>query len=134
MTEPAAPVDVSFLLHAAERLPGDPQVDDLGSLYAAIARIYAHAMGRDVYSSPHLKAGALLQTLVRLPCLEHSNSAFAWVSAEAFLALHGHRLDYPPKDAVLLVRETAAGSIGVARIARQLRDWTRPADTPPIEG
>jgi prophage maintenance system killer protein len=129
VSEPVPPVDVSFLLHTAERLPGDPQVDDLGSLYAAIGRVYAHAMGRDVYGSSHLKAGALLQTLVRLPCLEHSNAAFAWVSAEAFLALHGHRLEYPPKDAVALVREAAAGSVGAARIAQRLRDWTRPADT-----
>lgn len=128
MTQPDQPVDVSFLLHAAERLPGDPQVDDLGPLYAAIARVYAHAMGRDVYSSAHLKSAAMLQTLVKLPCLEHSNEAFAWACAEAFLALHGHQLEYPPKAAVVLVREAATGSLGVTRIARQLRDWTHPPD------
>lgn len=117
-------IDVPFLLHAAERLPGDPQVDDLGPLYAAVERIYARAMDRDIYSSPHLKAAALLQTLVKLPCLEHSNEAFAWHSAEAFLALSGHRLSYPPKAAVALVHDASAGSLGIARIARQLRDWT----------
>lgn len=128
MTQPDQPVDVGFLLHAAERLRGDPQVDDLGPLYAAVARVNAHAMGRDVYGSPHLKAAALLQTLVRLPCLEHSNEAFAWACAEALLSLRGYRLQYPPKDAVILVRDAAAGTLGVARIARQLRDWTRPSD------
>ncbi|WP_411089219.1 hypothetical protein [Streptomyces sp. 061-3] len=70
------------------------------------------------------KAGALLQTLSKLPCLEHSGEAFAWHSTEAYLALNGHRLDYPPKAAVALVRDAAAGTLGVARIARQLRDWT----------
>ncbi|MEU4497558.1 fic family toxin-antitoxin system, toxin component [Streptomyces sp. NPDC023998] len=122
--EPAHPLDLAFLLHAAELLDGDPQVDDLGPLYATVARVNARAMERDVYGSVHLKAGALLQTLAKLPCLEHSNEAFAWHSAEAYLALNGHRLDYPPKAAVALVRDTAAGTLGVARIARQLRDWT----------
>ncbi|GAA1522374.1 hypothetical protein GCM10009730_32930 [Streptomyces albidochromogenes] len=122
--EPPHPLDISFLLHAAELLDGDPQVDDLGPLYAAVARINAGAMERDIYGSLHLKAGALLQTLAKLPCLEHSGEAFAWHSTEAYLALNGHRLDYPPKAAVVLVRDTAAGMLGVARIARQLREWT----------
>lgn len=90
-------IGVPFLLHAVERLPGDPQVDDLGPLYAAVERMYARAMDRDIYSSPHLKAAVLLQTLVKLPCLEHSNEAFVRHSAEAFLALSGHHLSYPPE-------------------------------------
>ncbi|GGO94541.1 fic family toxin-antitoxin system, toxin component [Wenjunlia tyrosinilytica] len=125
MTQPEPPrIDVSFLLHAAELVPGDPQVDDYGTLYAAVHRVYAKAMDREIYGSDHLKAAALLQTLVKLPCLEHSNEAFAWHCAEAYLALLGHRLDYTPKDAVVLVREAASGALGVAGIARQLRNWT----------
>ncbi|MCG3039606.1 fic family toxin-antitoxin system, toxin component [Streptomyces sp. S1A] len=122
--DPAHRLDVPFLLHAAELLDGDPQVDDLGPLYAAVARTGAQALGHEVYGSPHLKAGALLQTLAKLPCLEHSNEAFAWHSTEAFLALNGHRLDYPPKEAVALVRDAASGTLGVAGIARRLRTWT----------
>ncbi|MBQ1092841.1 fic family toxin-antitoxin system, toxin component [Streptomyces sp. B93] len=121
--EPPHPLDVSFLLHAAELLDGDPQVDDYGPLYAAVARVNARAMERDIYGSPYLRAAALLQTLVRLPCLEHSNEAFAWHATEAYLALNGHGLDYPPKAAVALVRDAASGALGVARIARRLRDW-----------
>lgn len=125
MTQPEPhPLDVTFLLHAAELLDGDPQVDDLGSLYAAVARVNARAMERDIYGSLNLKAAALLQTLAKLPCLEHSNEAFAWHSTEAYLALNGHLLDYPPKAALALVRDAAAGTLGVPRIARQLRDWT----------
>ncbi|GAA1377771.1 fic family toxin-antitoxin system, toxin component [Streptomyces beijiangensis] len=121
--EPLHPLDITFLLHAAELLDGDPQVDDLGTLYATVARVNARAMGRDVYGSVHLKAAALLQTLAKLPCLEHSGEAFAWHSTEAYLALNDHRLDYPSKAAVALVRDAASGSLGVARIARRLRDW-----------
>ncbi|KMS86511.1 MULTISPECIES: toxin Fic [Streptomyces] len=122
--EPLHPLDVAFLLHAAELLPGDPQVDDYGPLYAAAGRVNARAMERDIYGSVYLKAAALLQTLVKLPCLEHSNEAFAWHSTEAYLALNGHRLGYPPKEAVSLVRDTASGTLGVGLIGRQLRSWT----------
>ncbi|MFD5597457.1 fic family toxin-antitoxin system, toxin component [Streptomyces griseorubiginosus] len=119
--EPPHPLDVAFLLHAAELLPGDPQVDDYGPLYAAVARVNARAMERNVYGSLFLKAAALLQTLLRLPCLEHSNEAFAWHCTEAYLALNGCRLEYPPKEAVALVRDTASGALGVGLIGRQLR-------------
>ncbi|MFD3839586.1 fic family toxin-antitoxin system, toxin component [Streptomyces sp. NPDC058642] len=122
--EPLHPLDVAFLLHAAELLPGDPQVDDYGPLYAAVARVNARALEHDVYGSLHLRAAALLQTLVRLPCLEHSNEAFAWHAAEAYLALNGCRLEYPPKEAVALVRDAATGASGVGLIGRQLRSWS----------
>lgn len=121
--EPLHPLDVAFLLHAAELLDGDPQVDDLGPLYAAVARVNARAMERDIYGSLFLKAAALLQTLAKLPCLEHSNEAFAWHAAEAYLILNARALEYPPKAAVALVRDAASGTLGVPRIARQLRDW-----------
>jgi prophage maintenance system killer protein len=124
--EPLHPLDVTFLLHAAELLPGDPQVDDYGPLYAAVARVNARALEHDVYGSVHLRAAALLQTLVRLPCLEHSNEAFAWHAAEAYLVLNGCRLHYPPKEAVALVRDTASGTVGIGLIGRQLRAWSLP--------
>ncbi|MEU1409586.1 fic family toxin-antitoxin system, toxin component [Streptomyces sp. NPDC005728] len=122
--DPLHPLDVAFLLHAAELLPGDPQVDDYGPLYAAVARVNARAMERDIYGSVYLKAAALLQTLAKLPCLEDSGEAFAWHSAEAYLALNACRLDYPPKEAVTLVRDAASGTRGVGLIGRQLRAWS----------
>ncbi|MFJ4895828.1 fic family toxin-antitoxin system, toxin component [Streptomyces sp. NPDC088788] len=118
------PLEVPFLLHAAQLLPGDPQVDDYGPLYAAVARVNARAMDRDIYGSVYLRAASLIQTLVKLPCLEHSNEAFAWHSAEAYLALNGYRLNYPSKEAVSLVRDAAADVMGVGLIGRQLRAWT----------
>lgn len=49
-----------FLLHAAELLSGEPQVDDLGALYEAAAGGDAQALDREVYGSPFLSAAALL--------------------------------------------------------------------------
>ncbi len=37
---------------------------------------------------------------------------------------------YPPKAAVAIVRDAAAGTLGVAFIARQLRDWTNNLPAP----
>ncbi|MFI5680247.1 fic family toxin-antitoxin system, toxin component [Streptomyces cellulosae] len=125
MTQPEPPhlLEVAFLLHAAELLEGDPQVDDYGPLYAAVARVNARAMEREIYGSVWLRAAALLQTLAKLPCLEHSNEAFAWHATEAYLILNARELDYEPKAAVALVRDAASGALGVSRIARRLRDW-----------
>jgi prophage maintenance system killer protein len=115
--------EVPYLLRLAETLPGDPQVDDLGPLYAAVARHQAAAMGQDVYGSDWLKAAALLHTLARLPGLEHSNRAFAWAAAVGLLAINDHTLDYKPADAVTLVKDVSAGLIGVQQIASALRSW-----------
>lgn len=61
---------------------------------------------------------------MRLLCLEHSNTAFAWHATEAYLMLRERRLDYPIKAAAELVCKAASGAQGVAAIARQLREWT----------
>lgn len=115
--------EVPYLLRLAETLPGDPQIDDLGPLYAAVARHQAAAMGQNVYSSDWLKAAALLDTLARLPSLEHSNRAFAWAAAAGFLAINDHALDYKPADAVTLVRDVSTGLIGIQQTASILRSW-----------
>ncbi|MFB7287841.1 fic family toxin-antitoxin system, toxin component [Actinacidiphila glaucinigra] len=117
-------IDVPFLLHVAEQVDGDPQVHELGVLYAAVARVHSSAMGRDCYGSDHLKAAALLHELARIPCLEHSNLQFAWVSTYGFMKLQGYRLDYQPKVAAALVRDAEAGRVSVEEIAMTLRGWT----------
>ncbi len=115
--------EVPYLLRLAETLPGDPQPDDLGPLYAAVAQHQATAMGRDVYGSDWLKAAALLHTLARLPALEHSNRAFAWAAAAGFLAINDHTLQYKPADAVTLAKDVSTGQLGVQQTASVLRSW-----------
>jgi prophage maintenance system killer protein len=115
--------EVPYLLRLAETLPGDPQLDDLGPLYAAVARHQSAAMGQDVYGSDWLKAAALLHTLARLPGLEHGNRAFAWSAAVGFLAINDRALHYKPDDAVTLVKDASTGLLGVQQIASVLRSW-----------
>lgn len=125
MSQPDAVIyaDVPMLLQVAEHIVGDPQADDLGILPAAVARHRSEAMGREIYGTIWLKAATLLQTLARLPTLEHSNAQFGWLAAVAFLRINGHTLTYQPKDAAILMRDVVAGEAPVRKIALQLRQW-----------
>ncbi|MER5570474.1 fic family toxin-antitoxin system, toxin component [Streptomyces goshikiensis] len=117
-------VDLIWLLEVAqEKLPGDPDVVDFGALEAARARHCAVVMGTTVYPEPHHRAAALLQSLVRLPALEHSNALYAAVIAAAFLNASGRTVKVSTDQAVDLVRQTANG-LDVRDIAAALTTWT----------
>ncbi|MFC7934120.1 fic family toxin-antitoxin system, toxin component [Streptomyces cinereoruber] len=117
-------VDLIWLLQVAqEKIPGDPDVTDFGALEAARARHCAVVMGTTVYPEPHHRAAALLQSLVRLPALEHSNELYAAVVAAAFLNASGRPVKVSTEQAVDLVRQTATG-LDVRDIAAALTTWT----------
>ncbi|MFE3864774.1 fic family toxin-antitoxin system, toxin component [Streptomyces goshikiensis] len=117
-------VDLIWLLEIAqEKLPGDPDVVDFGALEAARARHCAVVMGTTVYPEPHHRAAALLQSLVRLPALEHSNELYAAAIAAAFLNASGRTVKVSTDQAVDLVRQTTNG-LDVRDIAAALTTWT----------
>ncbi|GAA2622211.1 fic family toxin-antitoxin system, toxin component [Streptomyces tubercidicus] len=118
-------VDLSWLLQTAqEQLPGDPDVLDYGALEAARARHCAVVMGNTVYPEPHHRAAALLQSLVRLPALEHSNELFAVTIAAAYLRASGRPVKVATDQAADLVAQSASGQLSVRDIAAALRTWT----------
>ncbi|WP_331740608.1 fic family toxin-antitoxin system, toxin component (plasmid) [Streptomyces cyaneofuscatus] len=117
-------VDLVWLLQIAqEKLPGDPDIVDYGALEAARARHCAIVMGTTVYSQPHHRAAALLQSLVRLPVLEHSNELYAATVAAAFLKTSGHPVKVSVDQAADLV-EAAANGLDIREIASALSAWT----------
>ncbi|MFD9474745.1 fic family toxin-antitoxin system, toxin component [Streptomyces goshikiensis] len=117
-------VDLIWLLEVAqEKLPGDPDVVDFGALEAARARHCAVVMGTTVYPEPHHRAAALLQSLVRLPALEHSNELYAAAIAAAFLNASGRTVKVSTDQAVDLVRQTTNG-LDIRDIAAALTTWT----------
>lgn len=115
---------VPYLLGLAETIPGDPAVDDLGPLFAAVAAHQANALDTDVYGSDRLKAAALLQILTRNPALEHSNELFAWMSAKAFLEVNGYQVNAPHKAVAQLLDDVVHYDAGVRETALRLREWT----------
>ncbi|MER5895566.1 MULTISPECIES: fic family toxin-antitoxin system, toxin component [unclassified Streptomyces] len=118
-------IDLSWLLMVAEhKTPGDPQVVDWGALVAAVGRHEAEIFGSPVYSDPHSRAAALLQLLLHVPALEHSNAMFASAVAYGYLVASGLKVITSPeqvRDLALLVKE---GKADVRAIADELRQWT----------
>ncbi|MFC9244648.1 fic family toxin-antitoxin system, toxin component [Streptomyces sp. NPDC057136] len=118
-------IDLSWLLMVAEhKTPGDPQVVDWGALVAAVSRHEAEIFGSPVYSDPHSRAAALLQLLLHVPALEHSNAMFASAVAYGYLVASGLKVITSPEQVRDLARLVKEGKADVRSIADELRQWS----------
>lgn len=118
-------IDLSWLLMVAEhKTPGDPQVVDWGALVAAVSRHEAEIFGSPVYSDPHSRAAALLQLLLHVPALEHSNAMFASAVAYGYLVASGLKVITSPEQVRDLARLVKEGKADVRTIADELRQWS----------
>jgi prophage maintenance system killer protein len=119
-------IDLVWLLEVAQReVPGEPDVVDWGSLEAARARHAFRVMDTPVYEEAHQRAAALLQQLVLVPALEHSNELFAAAVAAGYLHASGYRVTADPIEVVDLVRQVAGGGLDVRKAAAALHGWTQ---------
>ncbi|MFD6534171.1 fic family toxin-antitoxin system, toxin component [Streptomyces sp. NPDC060184] len=117
-------IDLSWLLMVAEhRTPGDPHVADWGALVAAVSRHEAEIFGSPVYAGPHARAASLLQLLLHVPALEHSNAMFASAVAYGYLVASGLRVHTSPDRVRDLARLVKEGKAGVRDIAEELHAW-----------
>ncbi|OIJ66991.1 hypothetical protein [Streptomyces mangrovisoli] len=117
-------VDLAWLLMLAEqRTPGDAQVADWGALVAAVARHRAEIFGVPVYDTPHARAAALLQLLIRVPALERSNALFACAVAYGYLVASGLKPAPSAEQVRDLARLVATGEVSMHDIAGELRRW-----------
>ncbi|MET8173798.1 fic family toxin-antitoxin system, toxin component [Streptomyces clavifer] len=118
-------IDLSWLLMVAEhKTPGDPQVVDWGALVAAVSRHEAEIFGSPVYSDPHSRAAAMLQLLLHVPALEHSNAMFASAVAYGYLVASGLKVITSPEQVRDLARLVKEGKADVRTIADELRQWS----------
>ncbi|MFE4451162.1 fic family toxin-antitoxin system, toxin component [Streptomyces sp. NPDC056796] len=118
-------IDLSWLLMVAEhKTPGDPQVVDWGALVAAVSRHEAEIFGSPVYSDPHSRAAAMLQLLLHVPALEHSNAMFASAVAYGYLIASGLKVITSPEQVRDLARLVKEGKADVRAIADELRRWS----------
>ncbi|MGW1892649.1 fic family toxin-antitoxin system, toxin component [Streptomyces sp. NPDC002004] len=119
-------IDLAWLLMIAERrTPGDPQVTDWGALVAAVSRHEAEIFGAPVYDDAHTRAAALLQLLLHVPALEHSNALYASAVAYAYLVASGVKVVTSPDQVRDLARLVKDGQVTVHDIAEELRHWSR---------
>ncbi|MGI5400498.1 fic family toxin-antitoxin system, toxin component [Streptomyces sp. CA-135486] len=118
-------IDLAWLLMVAEhKTPGDPQVTDWGALVAAVSRHDAEIFGIPVYSDPHARAASLLQLLLHVPALEHSNAMFASAVAYGYLVASGLKVVTSPVQVRDLARLVKEGKADVRTIAAELRQWS----------
>ncbi|MFF9350385.1 fic family toxin-antitoxin system, toxin component [Streptomyces sp. NPDC014734] len=118
-------IDLAWLLMVAEhKTPGDPQVVDWGALVAAVARHEAEIFGSPVYSDPHARAAALLQLLLHVPALEHSNAMFSSAVAYGYLVASGLKVITSPEQVRDLARLVKEDKADVRTIADELRQWS----------
>lgn len=119
-------IDLAWLLMVADRhTPGDPDVTDWGALVAAVSRHQAEIFGVPVYTEPHTRAAALLQSLLQVPALERSNAMFATATAYAYLVASGLKVEPSPERVRDLARLVRDGTADLPAIAEELRHWCR---------
>ncbi|WP_116452132.1 type II toxin-antitoxin system death-on-curing family toxin [Blastococcus litoris] len=118
-----AGLSVEDLLEVARRSVGpDMRVRDLGLLSAALARVEARALGRDVYPSVEEQAAALLHSLATTAPLVRGNRPFAWAATAVYLARRGRPCTLTDAQAVGLVTDVLTGRVeAVESIAERLR-------------
>lgn len=119
-------LDLDDLLEVARRAVGeDVKVGEYGLLESALARPRASVFGEDAYPDLHLKAAALMHSLVRNHALIDGNKRLAWTACLTFLAVNGHWINAPEDDRFDFVIRVATGAEpDVHDIARQLRAWS----------
>ena len=119
-------LDLDDLLEVARRVVGkDVAVRDYGLLESAQARPRTSVFGQDAYPDLHLKAAALLHSLLRNHALVDGNKRLAWTACRTFLAINGRWISASEDQRFELVIRVAAGEEhDIDAIAEHLRAWS----------
>ncbi|GAA1213297.1 hypothetical protein [Streptomyces rhizosphaericus] len=118
-------IDRAWLLEIIEhQLRDQPDITDWGATAAAVARHSDTVLDQAIYPEPHHRAAALLQCLLRIPALAHSNEIFALSVAYGFLNLCGLTVTAKADEVGDLIDETLSGAIDVRQIAARFKSWT----------
>jgi death on curing protein len=117
------------LFAVVERMFGTTRmVRDAGLLDASGYRPQATMFGDDLYPTIHLKAAALMESLVCNHALIDGNKRLAFAAMVVFYELNGWRLLLPHQDAAVdLVLGVAKGEVELHRIAATLESWAQRA-------
>jgi death-on-curing protein len=82
--------------------------------------------GEDLYPTIHLKAAALVESLVFNHALVDGNRPLAFAATVVFYGLNGHRVQLPHQDAAVdLLIAIATGAADLHGVATTLGSWTR---------
>ncbi len=118
-------LDLEDLFAIAREAVDSAVVRDYGLLASALARPRASVFAQDAYQGIHLKAAALLHSLLRNHALVDGNKRLAWTACRTFLAINGQWISAPEDDRFYFVIGVATGTLAdLETIAEQLRAWS----------
>jgi death-on-curing protein len=109
---------------------GPDQLRDRHLLEAAIERPQQSAFGEDAYEDTHLKAAALMHSLIGNHPFIDGNKRTGVLSAYMFYALNGWLLEAADIDLIHLAVDIAVEHFDVPTIAEHLKKWVRPIPDP----
>ncbi|MGL5860595.1 MAG: type II toxin-antitoxin system death-on-curing family toxin [Phycicoccus sp.] len=116
------------LVVAARAIDGHPVLADPGLLESALARPQATVFGADAYPTLHLKAAALLHSLVKNHCLVDGNTRLAWLGTLTFLYVNGQDVQAGDDESYAFVIAVSDGTItDLPEIVERLESWSRRA-------
>jgi len=85
-----------------------------------VLRPQSSAFGDDAYPTLHLKAGALLHSIVTNHALVDGNKRLGWLATTVFLDMNGKVIELDDDEAFQLVVSVAEGEVDVRQIAKRL--------------
>lgn len=103
---------------------GSSGVRDFTMLESALGRPFATFGGHDLYADIFLKAGALIQSVVKNHPFVDGNKRTAWVSAVALLKMKGWQIIAKEDEVVEFMVRVANENLSVDEIARWLKEKT----------
>jgi death-on-curing protein len=103
---------------------------DFGLLESAVLRPQQTVFGQDAYPDIHLKAAALMHSLVRNHPFADGNKRAAVLAVIVFFGINGQALQAEQGEIVALAVDVAEGLLDVPAIAKRLANWTRPLELP----
>lgn len=110
------------LITLAVRL-GDLEIRDVGLLDSAALRPQSVVYGFESYPTLHLKAAALMESIIGNHPLIDGNKRLGWAAVVGFYALNGIFLDVDDDEAYDFVINVASGKLNFPEIADQLEKW-----------
>ena len=117
-------LDAEDLIHLADLVVGGKAgVRDFGLITSAAARPSSGFGDFEAYPTAHLKAAALLHSLVRNHALVDGNKRLGWTATVVFYDVNGWVLDAPDDPAYELVIAVAEGRLDVPEVAAVLEGW-----------
>ena len=110
---------------AIQKYGGSSGIRDTGMLQSAIFRPFATFDGQDLYPNIYLKAGALIQSIVKNHPFIDGNKRTAFITTYNFLALNGIKITAGEREIVKFMVSVANQNLSVDEIASWLKSHSR---------